>query len=264
MMWIVWVFAPLIVLFLLYRLYIKNKRKKKTEEQIVTEEELWIAAEEEEVELCEQQEEFESRIKQDYESALLAGDFIASSDIARKGKEIQVLAEYKRYSAFMPCLDRLSLSKSYSLKVMRYHIRCKLHVMGDGVNDDNVWKYITVEDSHMGAWQVYLLQTLWYSLPLYGHGARARRSYIYSINDFERIKASQSHLSQKFDSIKLSDVVPRIVKRDAKYYASCCLFTKWGGLIRELAEITIRDNKVENISIIFYKTLIKYDCGIMF
>lgn len=250
-----WVFSPAVVLFLPYRLYVINKGNKEPDEN-----ELWQAAEEEEVELSEQYELERDNISQGYESALLADDFIISAEILKKGKEIQFLAENKRYSAFMRCLDKLSLLQPYSLKVVRDRVRCKLCIFDGEKYDDDIWKYIKVEDSYMGAWQAFLLQGLWNFLP----GRRAKSSYIYSINDFERIKAAKCNLLPKFNSITRSDVAPKIVKKDDKYYVSCCFFTGWGGLIREVVVITIHNHKVDNISEFWYKTLIHYDCGIMF
>lgn len=43
------------------------------------------------------------------------------------------------------------------------------------------------------------------------------------------------------------DLSPEVVKKDNKYYISVCYWSDWGGLKRELLEITIIENKVSDI-----------------
>lgn len=61
----------------------------------------------------------------------------------------------------------------------------------------------------------------------------------------------------------IDDLTPEIAKYD-KYYISCCYWSDCKGLIRELVEITIENNKVKSILNVDKKTLFKYDCGIRF
>ena len=40
------------------------------------------------------------------------------------------------------------------------------------------------------------------------------------------------------------DVTPKVTRYEDKYYVSCCYWSEFGGLIRELVEIKIENNKV--------------------
>lgn len=50
----------------------------------------------------------------------------------------------------------------------------------------------------------------------------------------------------------------------APYYITCCYWSDWGGLIKELIEIKIENNKVTSIFNVDKTLLFEYDCGIMF
>lgn len=59
------------------------------------------------------------------------------------------------------------------------------------------------------------------------------------------------------------DLTPEIAEYN-KYYISCCYWSDWEGLIKELVEIQIENNKVKSILNVDKKALFKYDCGIRF
>ena len=67
---------------------------------------------------------------------------------------------------------------------------------------------------------------------------------------------------------KVSDIlksdVPEVVKKNNKYYISVCYWSDWGGLKRELLEITIIENKVSDIFEVDTEVLMPYNCGILF
>ena len=69
------------------------------------------------------------------------------------------------------------------------------------------------------------------------------------------------------DTITIDDdnnFFPVISKSQDKYFVSACYWSAWSGLVRELVEITIRDNRVENIYDASSKVEYEYDCGIRF
>lgn len=125
----------------------------------------------------------------------------------------------------------------------------------------NVFDAITVDDSPMGALEVYLLYEMWHYLPLFWHTNYASRTYIYATEELGNILDFHGN---KIDVIAQFDVSPIVSKNKNKYYVSCCYWSNWGGLVRELVEIEIKDNKVVNIFDVDTTTLYKYDCGILF
>lgn len=60
------------------------------------------------------------------------------------------------------------------------------------------------------------------------------------------------------------DLSPEVVKKNNKYYISVCYWSDWGGLKRELLEITIIENKVSDIFEVDTEVLMPYNCGILF
>ena len=90
-----------------------------------------------------------------------------------------------------------------------------------------------------------------------------------SFNTPIKYDISSIEMFRKDDFIVLSeisnfDVKPKIVKYEGEYYVSCCYWTDWGGLKRELVVITINNGKATNIQFVDTTTIVEYDCGIMF
>nr|WP_294431827.1 hypothetical protein [Prevotella sp.] len=50
----------------------------------------------------------------------------------------------------------------------------------------------------------------------------------------------------------------------AQYYVSCCYWSRFAGLIRELVDIKIENNKVTEFLDVNHERLYKYHCGIMY
>lgn len=181
------------------------------------------------------------------------------------------IAENQQHSMPLSCLRNLTLQSGWNLDVEI----CKESGLGDDsrlmatngdVKDPNIWEYIEVKESPIAAWEVYLLHSLWHVLPHFWHGGYNRRSYIFSKEDVYKISFMISEDRDKLISIILNyidDLTPEIAKYD-KYYISCCYWSDWKGLIKELVEITIENNKVKSILNVDKKTLFKYDCGIRF
>lgn len=60
------------------------------------------------------------------------------------------------------------------------------------------------------------------------------------------------------------DVTPKVTRYDDKYYVSCCYWSRFAGLIRELVDIKIENNKVTEFLDVNHERLYKYHCGIMY
>ncbi len=137
----------------------------------------------------------------------------------------------------------------------------------DGENDHDIFKYLSVSDNCEGAWQAYLLHTLWYYLPMYWHAGYNSRVMILTNDDLLGIANYFKHKSPKdylsFD-VKQFEVAPQVSKQSDGYIVSCCIWNAWRGLFKETVKITITDNKVSEIKNVSKKMLIKYNCRIVF
>ena len=138
--------------------------------------------------------------------------------------------------------------------------------MCDGEKDANIWKYLNVKDSPLGIWQAYLLYKYHHSLPCFWHGGYDIRSWIYSIDDFDSIdfiNKEDAYLAQKLRRCNFY-ITPEVIKDGNKYYVTCCYWNDWGGLKRELVEVTSCDGKIVEFNDVTNETLFEYDCGIRF
>ena len=255
------VFAPLIAVaspFLLFQMKNENKEAKIREEN-------WEKRQEEE-------KQKKIAVRNLYRNAVSIGNNSVSGAFIKTAQTLHSDVEHENYSRILDILDKLSLPSGSSLCVVPgghegSGSNSHVSVCTNGNNDLNIWNHIQVEDSPMGAWQVYLLDSLWHSLPYFWHGGYAARSFIFSEDDFQKIS-----FIQKEDSGLAKDlagygfnVAPEIIRHEGKYYVTCCYWSDWGGLIRELAVISIENGRVTD----FYEdaksaTLYPYDCMIMF
>ena len=189
--------------------------------------------------------------------------------IVKRDKKIGYFEGHYRCTDMIGCLKNLSLPTSTYLNVRRccnvdIGDRSRLYISKGNICDYSIWDYIAVEDSHMGAWQTYLLYSVWHTLPFLGHGLYDKRSYIYSENDIARIEFITNEVPKAAMSIQEFNIIPELVKKGSKYYVTCCYWNNWTGLNREVVEITIENNMVKEIEVIETYNLIKYHCGILY
>ena len=95
----------------------------------------------------------------------------------------------KMYRDIIECLSKITLRRTYRMNVLE----CEWHDIGDkskiyvigwsNVPHLNYFRYANVEQSAEGAWQAYLLSTLWHILPLYWHANYDNRSLIFNKED---------------------------------------------------------------------------------
>lgn len=136
-----------------------------------------------------------------------------------------------------------------------------------------------VDDSPLGALQVYLISKLWHYLPMHWHGYYDRRFCVFSKDDLLNIKIRARRTSRErppkptneFADVNglpeealACDVTPKVTRYEDKYYVSCCYWSEFGGLIRELVEIKIENNKVTEFLDANREVLYRYHCGIMY
>jgi hypothetical protein len=191
------------------------------------------------------------------------------------GKRITELVGAKRYAEVFKKLDAISLEKGCSLQVQKCKEEwpgdsSKLYIMDLKVTskrDYDIFKHFHVEDSYNGAWQVYLLHKLWHILPHFQHGCYAYRTPVFDKNDIQNIELGFSEDKIDLQAVSIADknsFMPIISKYQNKYFVSSCYWSDWSGLVRELVEITIRDNMVERIYDVSSEVEYEYNCGIMF
>jgi tetratricopeptide (TPR) repeat protein len=169
-------------------------------------------------------------------------------------------------------LDALSLEKGYHLG-----LRVAEHQgMGDesnfyvydanGEEDKDLLKYICMDETAMGAWQVYLLMTSPTLLPTFWHGGYIERRFILKEKDLYEIEPLQcfalSDLTKQgflYPSVEIDD---NAGTRTA--HINCCYWNDWKGIVREHVEIKMCNGKVTSYEEKDTFVIYKYDCGILF
>ena len=132
--------------------------------------------------------------------------------------------------------------------------------------DKDLLKYLHVDETPMGAWQIYLLMTSPTLLPTFWHGGYIERRFILQPKDLYEIEAiCCCDLS---DLVKQEMLYPSVaMKRNAGLviaFVSCCYWNEWKGLVREQVEIRIQDGRVISYDNKGDFNIYKYHCGIYF
>ena len=257
---IAFLIAPVVVLAIPFILISNRKEEKARQKRNAKWEEEKKKAELEEKEI---KTEFKS-------NSIPLKDYAVLNECVLKGKEIVELARSSRYSELFGKLDAVSLSKGLSLQVEECKTQwpageSKLYVldMNDSTKREyDIFKHLRVDDSYVGAWQVYLLYNLWHILPLFQHSIYASRTPIFDIDGLQEVKTDYD--INTVDVKEDYEFYPIISKGQDKYIVSACYWTSWGGLIRELVTITIKDNKVVYVNDVSHEVEYEYECGIRF
>lgn len=254
--------APLIVLAIPYILIDDHKKAKAQRKR---------AAEREEEQLREELQKQKS--ENDFGKSVLLTDNDVITKCVSLGKSIIDLVGEQHYDNVFNKLDVISLGKGYALQVQK----CKNEWPGDSSKlyvidlnepdkiDYDIYNHIRVDDSYYGAWQVYLLHTLWHILPHCQHGYYDYRIPIYNSDDIQNIEQGFNEGKINLNVLSFVDdnnFMPIVSKYQDKYFVSSCYWSDWSGLVRELVEITIRNSKVEEIYDVSRSVEFEYDCGI--
>lgn len=181
-------------------------------------------------------------------------------------------------------LDKIQLPEGHSLQ-LEYKYggiggRTYIYVKEPNGNlSTKFLDYMTVDDSPLGALQVYLLSKLWHYLPMYWHACYDERFCVLSKDDLSKIKVRStktrgerplkpSDIYEEENDLPeealACDVTPIVTRYDDKYYVSCCYWSRFAGLVRELVKIKIENNKVTEFLDANREVLYRYHCGIMY
>lgn len=223
--------------------------------------------------------------------------YVADYSFSKTGSILQLQALSRPHGGtIMSCLTRLSLREKESLIVEEYKTEkeqeasmltrdssyikvpmmrrvlgdtCKILVnTSDGDLDQDIWQHLKVEDSEEGAWEAYLLYELWHVMPMFWHANYAKRIYVFSMEDFDRIGhcpfAEDDELRPKcLANAKSLFVEPQVKKEDGRYKVLCCYWSEFGGFIQETVEVSISENRA-SFKEIEEKRLIGYYCNVTF
>ena len=178
-------------------------------------------------------------------------------------------------------LNKLSIDDSqlYSMAATKpYHIGTispRMRGMGDHtgfmlywkneINEEALLRYIRMEMSEQGAWQLYLLKTTPCVMPAYWHGEYMKRKFIFDKYDLYGIEALNDY--DLTDLIACPVVWPSVsldhlAKDSVVAHVFCCYWNDWKGLIREHVKMTLKDGRVEKYENLDDFVIYKYHCGI--
>ncbi len=196
---------------------------------------------------------------------------------------------YVGMSFFLFLQDTITIFPRYNYRVhkifncLKFYTPLRLHIarsghdsLGDsswfyvGLNNRDVFEYAHCQPSAMAAWQIYLLQcTAESQLPYWWHGGYGQCTYIFDIDDIDRIQprfADRYVLHKLYESkdalIANHNILPNARMIDDNIVeVICCYWNDWSGLIQETAIVDFkkREIKVENHDVLF-----EYHCGVVF
>lgn len=182
-------------------------------------------------------------------------------EFSKKGITLHSIARSLNVDMIIGMLDKISIPKGFQLSLEKqfsesfgqyyFYITAP-----DGTKSKNIFDFIEVEDSRMGAWQAYLLYTLWHILPLNDHSNYSQRSFIFIDQDKFSISIEGKNAEAELENLN-TDL--RVLQYESHYYISSCYWCRYKGLERELVELEIRNGKVINILDVVNKNL--YDYG---
>ena len=252
------VFAPLVVFVIPYAVvkHVKSKKEARIRE-------------EEERKSEQEYERHKTECSENYSKWANSKNNSCGKDYIRLAQSLMDLVRQQKYNEFLNLLDKASLPSTMTLGVKE----CIRQGAGDRSrlcvkrSDDaftlNIYGYLEFENTAMGAWQAFLIDRLWHSLPLWWHDNYNKRDYIYSKEDINKIT---HFVDRHFDASVLEkyDLTPEIYGENGRYYISCCYWTDFGGLKREYVEISLLDGKLDKTFLFDQKVIHSYDCGIMF
>ena len=128
----------------------------------------------------------------------------------------------------------------------------------------DLFNHLTIDQTAMGAWQVYLLSIAKTLLPFSGGLYYTKRELIFSLDQLKNKKRlydkDQNLIFKDFDT----DVSPWVNIEGAQAVVSCCYWNEWQGLVRENAKIIFFNNRVYLLEDFEEEVLFKYHCGIIF
>ena len=186
--------------------------------------------------------------------------------IAHKIKEY---VNDKKYDKIFSLLDCISLPNGAKFGIAEanwdYPISKPFVSFISGEEDNDVFKYLIVKDTPMGAWQACLLYKLWHNLPLFDHSCYNHRTYINHSSEITDVHSIQKNDDDYIHHVleKLEPIQTIISQNGNKYYIERHYWNDWEGLVRELVEVSFENNTV-SIFDVESTVEVKHDCGIRF
>lgn len=195
----------------------------------------------------------------------LFNDFkeVSMYEYSKKGLSLHSITGLCNINLIMNVLDKLSIPRGYrlTLEEQLYEDFGQFYfyiITPDGSKDGDIWNYIEVEESCMGAWQAYLLNTLWHVLPLYDHSNYCRRQFVFLDQDIEAINMQNKNPIEELQGLNIG---LRVLQYESHYYISCCYWSDYHGMTRELVEIELKDGKVAQFFNVASKDVYVYEYG---
>ena len=169
-------------------------------------------------------------------------------------------------------LDALSLEDGYHIGLRTAEQQgmgdeSNFYVYGkDNDEDKDLLKYIHLDETPMGAWQIYLLMTSPTLLPTFWHGGYIERKFILQEKDLYEIEVLSCYALSDLKARNM--LYPDVeVKRNGDILTAsvyCCYWNEWEGLVREHVEIQVCNGKVTSYEEKGKFIIFKYHCGIYF
>ena len=169
-------------------------------------------------------------------------------------------------------LDALSLEDGYHIGLRTAEKQgigdeSNFYVYGkDNDEDKDLLKYIHLDETPMGAWQIYLLMTSPTLLPTFWHGGYIERKFILQEKDLYEIEVLSCYALSDLKARNM--LYPDVeVKRNGDILTAsvyCCYWNEWEGLVREHVEIQVCNGKVTSYEEKGKFIIFKYHCGIYF
>lgn len=181
------------------------------------------------------------------EYAIVANDFL--SVLSNPNSYLEVLTEVKNpdnVKLRLSELDRTQLGDVTCLFVNDHHR-----------NKSDIFDYLKVEDSEMGAWQAFLLHNISSILPTWWHANTMSIQYVFAYKEINSPKILDA-LTGYHESL-----APTVVKEQNYYIVSFCYWNNWIGLVRKSVKVSLNDG-IPIFEFLKNDVLFEYNCGIQF
>ena len=235
-----------------------------------------VAAEMEEQERKKKElQERKDAVKREYLLAVSTGGNGMDLSMLHTARSLREVVDKEKYDSIPGVLDKAVLPAGHTFGIKL----CKMESgsLGDwsepfiqtpdGKRSESIFEFFRFEDSSMGVWQAFLLHQMWHYLPLWWHANYDRRHYHYSQEDAPVFDRPLPYFQKKviiYPDFSRFDLSPEVYHEGGDYYVSSCFWSSFGGLIREYAKLTFKEGMLDGFFVFDEKTLVEYDCGIVF
>lgn len=154
------------------------------------------------------------------------------------------------YPSMFSCLEGVSLPDGKELCVKEIEGIYKWEatevcVKKNGELDGKIFNHIKVSKGILGAWEAFLLYSVWHVLPLFDHALYSEYNFLISESSISKINFVKEEDQEKIiQSITPFFKKPEIAQKDDHYYVTCRYWCPWEGLAEEIVEIVIDDNQM--------------------